>query len=131
MSHSHGHTHHPGYPILHLHAPHIGWHSVEHPLRVTLIVASAMVGLALLGLAGKCGSRAPDGLRRDRPARRQQGGEGRQHGQLPPRDSQQGQADQCARDDQGHAQRMLDRVPPDVRRVQVQDRIARVVRVSM
>jgi len=53
MSHSHGHTHHPGYPILHLHAPHIGWHSAEHPLRVTLIVASALVGLALLGIAGR------------------------------------------------------------------------------
>jgi hypothetical protein len=50
MSHSHGHTHHLGFPVLHLHSPHIGWHSIEHPLRATLVVVSALVGLALLGL---------------------------------------------------------------------------------
>jgi len=53
MSHPHGHTHHPGLPILQLHASHIGWHSIDHPLRATLIVASSLVGLALLGLTGR------------------------------------------------------------------------------
>jgi hypothetical protein len=53
MSRTHGHTHHLGLPVLHLHSPHFGWHTIEHPLRATLVVASALVGVALLGLTAR------------------------------------------------------------------------------
>jgi hypothetical protein len=50
MSRSHGHAHHLGYPVLHRHAPHIGWHEIDHPLRSSLIAASVVSALAVLGL---------------------------------------------------------------------------------
>jgi hypothetical protein len=53
MSPSHGHALHLGYPVLHLHAPHVGWNEIGHPLRASLFVASAVIALALLGVAAK------------------------------------------------------------------------------
>jgi hypothetical protein len=53
MSHSHGHAHRLGYPVLHQHAPQVGWSEIEHPLRSSLLAASGVIVLALLGAVAK------------------------------------------------------------------------------